>query len=235
MGNPAALLLEGLLSLLFPPRCEVCGTLQEGVICASCAADFVPVTAPFCRQCGLPFDPLAQMLPECAACRTEPPVYDAARAAGVYGGKLRRAIHLLKYDGVRALAAPLGEFIARQVESPFPVDILCPVPLHPSRLALRGFNQSLLLAEVIGNRWDMAVQAEQLQRTQNTTPQMELPAAERERNVRGAFAVDGDVRGRSIALVDDVYTTGCTLRECARVLKRAGAARVLALTVARAV
>lgn len=235
LENPLSLLLDGVLSLLYPLRCEICGELQEPVVCGRCAAGFKRIVEPYCRQCGLPFDPLAHSDVHCADCREEPPPFDAARAAGIYGEGLRRAIHQYKYDGVRALAIPLADFITQTVSLPFPPDCLCPVPLHPARERMRGYNQSLLLAEELGRRWEIPVIPEMLARTVNTTPQMQLPADERRRNVRGAFTVTGDAQGRSVALVDDVFTTGSTIRECSHVLKRTGAARVLVITIARAV
>ncbi|MHB0937266.1 MAG: double zinc ribbon domain-containing protein [Armatimonadota bacterium] len=226
-------LLDSLLSLLFPPRCEVCGMLQEPVVCAGCRAQFERITEPHCRQCGLPFDPGAKSATHCPECRDDPPAFDAARAAGLYGGVLRRAIHLFKYDGVRAMAGALGEFTLETVQLPFPIDCLCPVPLHPRREAMRGFNQSSLLAEVLGEGWSIPVEAAMLSRVQNTPPQMSLPAEERRRNIRGAFTATGNPAGRAVGLVDDVFTTGSTLRECSQMLKRAGAERVLVITVAR--
>lgn len=235
MSGLFAGLRDGLLSLLFPPRCEVCGMLQEPVVCAGCRAQFQRITEPCCRQCGLPFDPAAKTAMHCPECRDDPPAFDAARAAEIYSGTLRRAIHLFKYDGVRAMASALGQFTLESVELPFPVDCLCPVPLHPKREAMRGFNQSGLLAEVLGDGWGVPVDAGLLARVQNTPPQMSLPAEERRRNIRGAFAVVGNASGRVVGLVDDVFTTGSTLRECSRILKRAGAKRVLVITVARTV
>lgn len=226
---------EGVLTLLFPPRCEICGVLQEPIICAGCRQQFQAITTPLCARCGLPFDPLAQTLEECADCRMTPPEFDAARAAGKYTGELRRAIHLFKYDGVRALAAPLSAFIAETVQLPFAVDCLCPVPLHPARERMRGYNQSGLLAAELGKVWQLSVEPALLARIVNTTPQMQLPADERKRNMRGAFSALPDMPARAIGLVDDVYTTGATIRECCRVLKHAGAPRVLVITIARVI
>ena len=233
MSGLFAGLRDGLLSLLFPPRCEVCGLLQEPVVCARCRAQFQRITEPCCRQCGLPFDSAAKTVTHCPECRDDPPAFDAARAAGRYGGALRRAVHLFKYDSVRAMALALGQFTLETVELPFSVDCLCPVPLHPKREAMRGFNQSGLLAEVLGEGWSVPVEAGLLSRVQNTPPQMSLPAEERRRNIRGAFAATGHPAGRAVGLVDDVFTTGSTLRECSQMLKRAGAERVLVITVAR--
>ena len=181
----------------------------------------------------MPFDPLAHATSHCADCRDEPPPFDAARAAGVYDDALQKAIHRFKYDGMRALARPLGEFAADSIELPFPIDVLCPVPLHPRREQMRGYNQAQLLAEILGARWQVPVEPV-LARIHNTLPQIDLTAEERRKNVRGAFAAEGTMRDRTIGLLDDVFTTGSTLCECSRVLKRAGAARVLVITVARA-
>ena len=234
MPNPFSLLLDGLLSLLFPPRCAVCDTLQEPVLCARCREQFTAIAAPFCRQCGLPFDPLAHMLEHCADCREEPPPFDAARAAGLFQDTLRLAIHHFKYAGARALAVPLGEFMAGQIELPFAIDCLCPVPLHPRREAMRGYNQSRLLADELATHWGLPVETDWLARVVDTPPQISLPAEERRKNMRGAFTARDAVQGCAIGLIDDVFTTGSTLRECSRVLKRAGAHRVLVVTVARA-
>ncbi|MHB9133602.1 MAG: double zinc ribbon domain-containing protein [Armatimonadota bacterium] len=234
-ANPFSLVMEGLLSLLFPPRCEICSTLQEPIICERCRQAFSLIKAPFCQQCGLPFDPQAETAAHCPECRSEPPAFDAARTAGVYRDGLRRAIHLLKYDGVRALSVPLGQLIAETVERPFAIECLCPVPLHPLRERMRGYNQSLLLAEEVGARWGIPVEVGLLSRVLNTTPQMQLPADERRRNVKGAFTATPEAKGRTIGLVDDVFTTGSTLRECSRELQRAGADRVLVVTIARAI
>lgn len=223
------------LNLLFPPRCEVCGLLQEPVICDNCLARFDGITSPFCQQCGLPFDPLAQSADHCAECHNDPPPFDVARAAGVYGGALRRAIHVLKYDMISALAVPLADFAVTHIDLPFPVNCLCPVPLYPARQRMRGFNQSMLLAEQFGRHWGIPVEENLLTRTINTVPQMLLPLDERRRNIRGAFTTKRKLRGQTIGLVDDVLTTGSTLRECSRILKRAGADRVVVLALARTI
>lgn len=228
-------LWTSLLDLVFPPRCEVCRQLQESVICETCLEAFAPVPEPRCRQCGFPLDPLAKTAGECAGCVDDPPPFDAARAAAVFDGSLRKAIHVMKYELTPSLARPLGEYCASHLTPLFPLDCLTPVPLHPARERMRGFNQSLLLAEVIGQAWSIPVEPGVLARVQNTVPQVKLPLAQRRDNIRGAFAIAGEVRDRAVCLVDDVYTTGATLRECSRVLKRAGASRVLVVTLARTV
>ncbi len=226
---------DAVLNLLLPERCAVCGLLQEPVLCPRCTAQVARIVAPYCQCCGTPFDPRALAAERCVDCRAAPPPFTQARAAGAYGGELRTAVHRFKYAGIRALAAPLAALMAETVEPPADLDCLCPVPLHPAREALRGYNQSLLLAEELGRRWNLPVEAGVLTRIVNTTPQMQLPAEERRRNVRGAFVVAQPVKGRRLGLIDDVYTTGSTLCECSHMLARAGAARVLVFTVARTV
>jgi ComF family protein len=228
-------LMDGLLSLLYPPRCAVCETLQEPVLCPACRGEFRHFSPPWCARCGLPFDPRARAMPECAACREHPPPFATARAAGRYAGTLRQAIHCLKYDGVRALAGPLVDFVCQSVPRPDGLSLLTPVPLHRSRERMRGFNQSRLLADALAEQWEIPVSAGLLQRVRATPPQMQLAAEERRKNLRGAFAVAGNAAGLTVGLIDDVYTTGSTLRECAQTLRRAGARTVHVITVARVV
>ncbi len=145
------------------------------------------------------------------------------------------AVHGLKYRGRRVVAAALGTLLAERY--PFALDaLLVPVPLHPTRLRSRGYNQALLLARALGHRRGLTVAPRALQRTRATRAQPGLPAAERHRNLAGAFTVRGRalVAGRRIVLIDDVLTTGATAAACARTLLAAGAERVDVYTVGRA-
>ena len=158
---------------------------------------------------------------------------------------MRDAIHRLKYKGERTAAGPLARLMAEYLElrfgsrspgSPWPpsVDALIPTPLHPRRLRSRGYNQSALLAHEIGKSLNMPVREDLLARIRNTRPQVETQSPqERRDNVAGSFACDADATGLTALLIDDVATTGSTLSECAAALKRAGAVRVYALTLAR--
>ncbi len=151
---------------------------------------------------------------------------------------MREAVHALKFGGKTALANPLGDLMAEAGPAVLPVEVvdcLVPVPLHPTREAERGFNQSMLLARRVSRRWGIPVRPRALRRQRFTRPQTDLDADERRRNVRGAFALSrrAAVDGRHVLLIDDVFTTGATVSECARVLLDAGAATVGVLTVAR--
>jgi ComF family protein len=173
----------------------------------------------------------------CATCRATPPGYDYARAAALYEGGLRDALHAFKFGGRRALAGPLGDLAAEQCVGSLPdgIDALVPVPLARERERERGFNQAALLARRIGQRLAAPTRAGWLVRTRATRPQSDLSAAERRANVRGAFRACEVVAGRHVLLIDDILTTGATLDACARALRAAGARRVGVLTVARVV
>lgn len=176
----------------------------------------------------------------CATCRSAKVNFDCARAAWIYDGAPRRAIHRLKYNGKSALAARLAPSLARTVRSDetlqsIAFDYVAAVPLHPRRERKRGFNQSELLARCLARELDVPFER-MLCRTRATPPQVGLGLKERAQNVRDAFALAPRVSvpaGAQVLLVDDVFTTGATLRECAVVLKRAGARTVCAVTLVR--
>ncbi len=163
-------------------------------------------------------------------------MFDQALSVGYFEGPLREAIHRFKYSPCRSLGKPLAAWAAKHIR-PVAVDCIMPVPLHVSRLRQRGFNQALVLASELSTGFALPLVYDNLARVRPTRPQVELSGEERVKNVTGAFALrrPGEVRDRDVLLVDDVHTTGATMNECAAVLKDAGAARVTALTIARAV
>ncbi len=176
-----------------------------------------------------------------------PPEFARATAYAVYEDELRKIVHLLKYEGLRSVAKPLGKLLARVVETlegeaARELTVVA-VPLYPAKQRRRGFNQSELLAdsataELRRTRpeWRLVAAHRALRRVRDTEDQFGLTPPERRKNLRGAFeVVDAEaVAGREVLLLDDIYTTGATARECARVLRRAGASRVWVATVARA-
>ena len=170
----------------------------------------------------------------CQDCLTAPPPFSRARAAAFYDGKVLEAIHRLKYQRRVIYAKFLGQLVANSSAGAMiaAADLLVPVPLHPRRLRWRGFNQALLLAQTFPQT---RIARDILVRRRPTLPQVKLSPEERQTNVKGAFAVPdpATVQGKSIILLDDVYTTGATVKECARALRRAGAANVEVVTVAR--
>jgi ComF family protein len=170
----------------------------------------------------------------CGLCRLGLRGFDAVYSYGSYEGALRELIHLFKYGGVRPLAGTFGKFLAQALPRETSFDVIVPMPLHWFKQWQRGFNQSDVLAREIGKKWSVPVR-NVIRRKKATRPQAGLTNAKRRANVSGAFRIP---RGRSLAgmrvlLVDDVVTTGATASACARVLKRAGAAHVALLALAR--
>ncbi len=228
------------LDALFPPRCAGCFAFCRAPFCARCAPTARVPLPPFCRVCGHPFDPGAFHDALCADCREAKSNFDCARAAFLFEGAPRLAIHRFKYNGKSALGERLAPFLHRVLERDETLrdlrfDYIAPVPLHARRERKRGFNQSEVLARALAPSINVAF-AHALVRTRPTTPQVGLRAKERVNNVRGAFSVAPKFElptGAFVLLVDDVFTTGATLRECAKVLRRAGAATVCAVTLAR--
>lgn len=243
MGKAQALQvgLDALLSVVLAPPCAACGTLLEhptrGPVCEACWRSIRPLTPPLCDRCGDPLPTwrsISVPLARCPRCRRTRREVDRARAIGAYDGALRAVIHALKYEGRRSLARPLAALMRLRGEEVLAgADFLVPVPLHASRRRERGFNQAADLAHHLGLPVSRA-----LIRVRPTDAQTGLPAAQRHRNVRQAFAVaprSRTVAGGIVVLIDDVSTTGATLDACARVLKDAGACEVRALTAARVV
>ena len=216
---------------LLPERCTLCDQPTKGaLLCAPCTAE-LPANAPACPGCALP-SPLG--LP-CPACQHRPRAFDAAFAAFLLASPVQQGIHALKYRAQFAQAELLGRaFAQRWRESALPPPaLLIPVPLHWRRQWWRGYNQSLLLARVVGTALGIATDANCAVRRRATPDQIGQSALERRRNLKGAFAVSPRVAGQHLALIDDVMTTGATLEELARACKAAGAARVEAWAMAR--
>jgi len=237
-------------AVVSPADCLLCGRQLEraggGSICPLCWESLQPWLGPHCECCGLPLaSERAAELGDalCAPCRLGEQDFDRARSYGLYTGNLRKAILHLKFYGRGHLANRLGELLLRPLEALTERDsaLVVPVPLHASRSRQRGFNQAALLARGLVRkirRKERVLQlaADLLFRLRPTLPQVGLSASARRENVRGVFAVSKPerVRDRTVLLVDDVMTTGATLSACAAALKRAGATRVLALSLARA-
>jgi ComF family protein len=174
----------------------------------------------------------------CRACREDASALDGVRAACRFEGLVRQSIHDLKYRRARVRAPLLAELLERTLAArPLHIDFLIPVPLAPGRRRERGFNQSELVARALSERIGVPVDGQGLNRVRDTPRQVGRTVDEREQNVAGAFecASRESVRGQRIALVDDVMTTGATLRACAATLRAAGAERVYGLVVAREV
>jgi ComF family protein len=243
------------LARIFAPPCAACGGAiahpLDGAVCDACWAALLTFTAPLCFGCGDPLPPWRQTARahgRCPRCRRRLRPLSRQASVGPYEGTLRAVVHALKYDRRRSAAAPLSALMAAAGRDLLEdADAVVPVPLHPRREWSRGFNQADLLAAGLARPVHRL-----LSRVRSTPPQVALPAAQRHRNVREAFALNhrearrvaahpggrpasAALDGLVLVLVDDVATTGATLEACARVLLEGGAAEVRGLTAARVV
>ena len=223
-----------LFDLIFPPTCVGCRRPGH-LLCPSCAQRVEPVPATVCARCGRI---QARATPVCQLCEEEEPLLERVGAAALHRTPLREAIHELKYGGQPALAEPLARYLVAAFAGPAwrmasgRLDAVVPVPLHQERRRERGYNQSELLARHFCAAAGIPLQPDWLQRARITRPQVGLNAQERRANVDDAFQASQQARGHTLLLVDDVYTTGATLRACAMAALDAGAHAVYGLTLA---
>ncbi len=253
-------LSQAFLHAIFPPKCLICSAyyynswqasggsdasysisdVTDPYFCESCRKGLTPIASPFCSRCGLPFVSREGDDHTCSECLLEKKYFRKARAFGVYDGSLMEAIHLLKYRKKSSLSRPLSA-LTRETFFQFwdvdGIDLLVSVPLHVKRLRERGFNQAHLLIARWAKQEGIPFDGLTLSRSRWTEPQTTLSRTERQKNIKGAFSLrhPEKIKGRKILIVDDVYTTGATVNECARVLIKAGAEFVDVLTLARGV
>lgn len=243
LEKPIAIVRRGsaaLLSLFYPPHCAACGasTPAGTHLCLGCAGEVSRIEPPFCQVCSQPFAGAITGPFTCANCCDRRFHFDCAVARFRSRGVVRDFIHRFKYDREFFLRHPLAEWAAEGLRderiAAQPFDFLVPVPLHSARQREREFNQAEAIAELLAKRTGVEVYRA-LKRVRYTTTQTRLDRHERMENLRDAFRVrhPDRVHQRHLLLVDDVFTTGSTADECARVLRAAGAASVRALAVAR--
>ena len=234
-------MIGALGTLLYPPVCTICLASVNGGehLCEPCHAKAVRITPPFCAVCSEPFDGALSGPFTCANCAHRTLYFEAAVAAYRSRSVVRRVVHHFKYDEQLYLKRLVGNWLATAFEDPRlqrqSFDVLVPVPLHPARQRERGFNQAAVLAQMVSEQRSIKC-LEALARVRYTTTQTAFDRAERMENLHNAFRLrkNVNVRHLRVLLIDDVLTTGATLSECARVLKKAGAASVHAITAARA-
>jgi len=230
------------LDILLPPACVACGTLvsRAHALCGPCWEKVDFIDDPKCQSCGRPFDSDPGRESLCGPCLRNPPIYERARSAIVYGDHSRRFILAYKHGDRTDMVPSMTGWLARAGEDLISdADVIAPVPLHWSRFLTRRFNQSAELARTLARRSDVPFAADVLLRKKRTASQAGLNAKQRARNVRGAFSVKpawlSGLSGQRVLLIDDVLTTGATLNACAGILLWAGARAVDVLTVARVV
>jgi ComF family protein len=258
-GQLVRAVVDDLATTFFPADCRVCGGPLTGAgissLCKECVDALREQTTELCARCGeaLDLDGLRftrQIEGEavlCGPCRMVPPEFERAAAWAEYNAGMREAIQLLKFERMETVARPLGRLLAKAIENMAAEGMLreltvIAVPLSAAKQRRRGYNQSVLLADeamrvLAGSEgWSLRRAHRTMVRTRETESQFGLSSHARRRNLRGAFTVTDPeaVSGRAVLLIDDIYTTGATARECARVLRQAGASEVWVATVARA-
>ena len=229
------------LDAVYPPVCHLCGAVEAGSggVCAVCEESLPGLAEPFCERCGEEFDGRIEGPFACPNCRGQKFHFEFARAGLTRSGGAMKLIHDLKYGRHLELAPALGRLAARALEdgrvraaaeAGWP---LVPVPLHRGRERGRHFNQAREIARELGGQGGLEVE-ELLRRVKRTGTQTRLTRAKRLKNLRGAFQAGPEAAGREgVILVDDVFTTGATVNECARTLRRAGVQKVIVVTVMR--
>ena len=230
-----------LLELLYPRQCVECGAeagAEFRYLCWDCASHIHVLQAPMCSLCGEPVEGRVDDAFVCHLCLDVGRHFDCARSAARFDGGLRTAVLAFKYNSGTWLAGDLAGLMNSCFDTHFDasaVDLVVPVPLHPTRQRERGYNQAQLLARDIARRLGKRCLSDALARTRQTETQTHLTASARASNVRNAFASVRPARyqGKRLLLIDDVMTTGATVSEASRALKEAGAASVIVLTVAR--
>jgi len=207
----------------------LCGIASAADLCPACLSSLPRLTSPHCRICALP----AGASEVCGACLAHPPAFDGTVAALSYAFPVDALIHSLKYRGNLAMASVLAQlFNTLAGATPLP-DFIVPMPLHPIRLRERGFNQAMEIGQSVSRHFGAALLPTACKRIKDTPSQAGLPWKEREKNIRNAFVCEANLTGRRIAILDDVLTTGATLNELAKVIRRCGASEVTGWIIAR--
>lgn len=228
------------VDFLLPPRCTISGEIVEypGALAPKAWAELDFISDPCCVQCGMPFDFKIEETVQCGACLEEAPYFDKSRSALVYNDKSKKAILGFKHSDQTHASISFANLMTRAgnelIEKS---DIIIPVPLHPKRLWFRRYNQAALLAKDIAKKSNKKSVLDLLKRIHHTPTQGLMNKSKRKENVKNAFAVNPKfaemVHGKTILVVDDVFTTGATLNACAQTLKKAGAKEVYTLCLAR--
>jgi ComF family protein len=226
-------LFGNLLNIFFPSKCPICGNRSDSYlhnpICTSCWKEIKRYSGPACKICGMPT--VSAHTATCELCLKEGPPFSKVLYYGIYEGTLKEAIHLLKFNGVKSLSKPLGLMLS-ELQIPN-ADGIVPVPLNHKNLKQREFNQTASISRHLSKELKIPLMLNVLKKTKDTLPQTDVTGKERLKNVKNAFKVSSMVEGLNLLLVDDVITTGATIRECAKALINAGAESVNVVALAR--
>lgn len=226
-------IFDKVCDILYPQVCPFCGTLTKEGICEICRRSLPYVEEPRCMKCGKPLKNEEQEY--CRDCVRTPGGYEQGRSVWTHTGNVPHAIYEFKFHNKRYYARIFAGEMQRQYGGWIRrcgIETIIPVPLHPARRKRRGFNQAELLARELGRLTGICVRTDVVFRVRNTKPQKELGGRQRQENLKGAFAVSGKWRcSQTVLLIDDIYTTGSTVRRIAGLLKKAGVQKVYFLTI----
>lgn len=231
-------IFSALINMILPPRCINCGTIlsEKNGLCGQCFNKIHFISEPLCHRCGRPLDENNAHQSCCGEClRQKKPLISIKRAVFIYDENSKKMILDFKFYDKTSSAETLAHMLSgagRDIWAHSP-DLLIPVPLHRSRLIKRRYNQSALLAKYLSKITQIPTDYASLIRQENTIPQAQLSQKQRKQNLKHAFSVKNPqkIKGKSVVLIDDVSTTGSTLSECARALKKAGVKDIYALTL----
>lgn len=225
-----------LFARMMPQDCQLCGTAASATICTACVRDLPFRLRQGCTCCGQMGDEQSLEGETCGDCLAVPPKFDVTQSAFLYAFPLDKLMQSFKFNANLALLDLFVDHFVSTLKNNVATmpDVIIPMPLAKKRLATRGFNQSALLAREIGKRLNVKVESHGLLRVRETPPQAGLNRSARLKNMKGAFDCAQNLSGLRIALVDDVMTTGATMSDAARALKKQGAAIVDAWVIARA-
>lgn len=214
---------------LFKRNCLLCGSTATEDFCPPCYNSLPHLSSHHCPVCALPTEEARV----CGACLAHPPAFDHTLAAVNYAFPVDALLHSLKYQANLALVPVLADLLLARIDRNVLPDFIVPMPLHAVRLQERGFNQAIEIARRISKRSGVPLLPALCRRVRDTASQTGLPWKERKKNIRNAFDCDGNLNGKRIVIVDDVMTTGATLNELARVLRKCGAAHISVWVIAR--
>ena len=234
--------IDSLSSVLFPEVCYFCGSLNDtkgSVICSKCRSSVRSVVMPFCEICGLPltkFDHCSHDL-FCGSCMSNAPAYDKARYGVYYEDAVRSAITRFKFHASLFNVRPIAEFLIDAFNRHYAdesIDVILPIPIHRKRLIERGFNQVITLSKKLSHSTGIPIERTSLIKKRHTKPQVGLPRSKRILNLKNAFLVSKPERicGKRVLIIDDVSTTGATVSEAAKAVKKAGASYTAVLVLA---
>lgn len=229
-------LSQSLKNIFYPPLCFSCEAKTSGsYLCGQCKENIEFFWPPLCRICGIPF--CADNTTVCPACREKEMFYNRLISIAAYQGPVKTLVLHFKYQRCDYLADFLADLMAGHMFDakllPYAYDLMTCVPMHPTRLKERGYNQAHLLGKNLAAKFNLEFAPDLIRVTKNRPAQVTLSQAQRRQNIQDAFASDYDLAGKNIVMIDDIFTTGATINACAYALKAAKAQTVLALTLAK--